>query len=107
MPNDCWNHMTITATADELAALTGLIPGAVPPFGEPILPLSLTADPEVGAMHGRVAFNAGTREDSVIMSTEDWKSAAQPTFAPIAAGYPNPIAPSPAEVMNERGLLNL
>jgi Ala-tRNA(Pro) deacylase len=37
------------ATADELLALTGLVPGAVPPFGEPVLPLPLTADHEVGS----------------------------------------------------------
>src|SRR5512145_3172633 len=29
------------ASAEELLALTGLVPGSVPPFGEPILPLKL------------------------------------------------------------------
>ncbi len=71
------------ASADELLALTGLVPGAVPPFGEPILPLPLTADREVGTLHPRVAFNAGSREDSVIMAAADWRTLAQPTFAAL------------------------
>src|SRR5689334_22808014 len=33
------------ADATELAELTTLVPGSVPPFGEPILPLELVADP--------------------------------------------------------------
>ncbi|HEY0966043.1 MAG TPA: YbaK/EbsC family protein [Opitutaceae bacterium] len=71
------------ATPDELLALTGLVPGAVPPFGEPILALPLTADPEVGTLHPRVAFNAGSREDSVIMAATDWRTLAAPAFASI------------------------
>lgn len=71
------------ATTDELLVLTGLLPGSVPPFGEPVLPFDLTADPDVGGTVGRVAFNAGTREDSVIMSLEDWRRAAAPRFAPL------------------------
>jgi Ala-tRNA(Pro) deacylase len=71
------------ATPDELLALTGLVPGAVPPFGEPILDLPLTADHEVGALHPRVAFNAGSREDSVIMAAADWRRLAAPALAPI------------------------
>jgi Ala-tRNA(Pro) deacylase len=36
------------ATPEELLASTGLVPGSVPPFGHPILPMRLFADPEVG-----------------------------------------------------------
>lgn len=71
------------ATPEELHALTGLVPGAVPPFGEPVLALPLTADHEVGTLHPRVAFNAGSREDSVIMAATDWRRLAAPTFAPL------------------------
>ncbi len=71
------------ATADELLALTGLVPGAVPPFGEPVLPLPLTADHEVGTLHPRVAFNAGSREHSVILDALDWRTLARPAFAAL------------------------
>jgi Ala-tRNA(Pro) deacylase len=66
-----------------LLALTGLVPGAVPPFGEPVLPLPLTADHEVGTLHPRVAFNAGSREHSVILDALAWRTLARPTFAAL------------------------
>lgn len=72
------------ATPDELMALTGLVPGSVPPFGEPILPFELYADEAVGAEHGRVAFNAGSLSHSIVMAAADWWRVAQPkrfTFA--------------------------
>ncbi len=47
------------ATREELAQLTGLVPGSVPPFGQPILPFELYADPSVGLRENKVAFNAG------------------------------------------------
>jgi len=66
------------ATPDELLSATGLVPGSVPPFGEPILPFELWADVAVGAEHGRVAFNAGLLTDSIIVATADWERAARP-----------------------------
>jgi prolyl-tRNA editing enzyme YbaK/EbsC (Cys-tRNA(Pro) deacylase) len=60
------------ATADELRELTGLVPGAVPPFGEPILPLPLYVDASVLA-NQRIAFNAGSLTDSVILSIDDYR----------------------------------
>jgi prolyl-tRNA editing enzyme YbaK/EbsC (Cys-tRNA(Pro) deacylase) len=66
------------ATPDELLALTGLVPGCVPPFGQPILPFELWADIHVGTSHGRVAFNAGSLTHSIIMSTSDWERIAKP-----------------------------
>jgi len=76
------------ATAAELLELTGLVPGSVPPFGEPILPFELYADPSVTA-NERIAFNAGSLEDSIILRVEDWLRAAQPVvfqFAVIPEG---------------------
>jgi Ala-tRNA(Pro) deacylase len=73
------------ATPAELAALTGLIPGEVPPFGEPILPFGLYADPIVGIEYGRVAFNAGSLTTSIIMSTSDWDAVARPVRLAIVA----------------------
>jgi prolyl-tRNA editing enzyme YbaK/EbsC (Cys-tRNA(Pro) deacylase) len=66
------------ATAEELLQLTGLVPGSVPPFGEPVLPLELYADEEVGRRTDRVAFNAGTLTTSLILASADWERAARP-----------------------------
>jgi Ala-tRNA(Pro) deacylase len=66
------------ATSEELLELTGLVPGAVPPFGEPILGFELFADDTVGAEHGRVAFNAGLLTHSMVMARADWEAVAQP-----------------------------
>ena len=66
------------ASPEELLALTGLVPGSVPPFGEPILPFELIADVAIGARYPHVAFNAGSLTDSIIMSAADWDHVAQP-----------------------------
>jgi prolyl-tRNA editing enzyme YbaK/EbsC (Cys-tRNA(Pro) deacylase) len=65
------------ASAEELHELTGLAPGSVPPFGEPVLPFPLHADESVFE-NDRIAFNAGTLTDSVIMSVMDWERIARP-----------------------------
>jgi Ala-tRNA(Pro) deacylase len=65
------------ATADELKELTGLVPGSVPPFGPPILPFELYADTSVTA-NEKIAFNAGSLEDSIILRVADWLRAAHP-----------------------------
>ena len=67
------------ATAEELLNLTGLIPGSVPPFGRPILPFELYVDESVLA-NERIAFNAGSLTDSIIMSTEDYQLVADATL---------------------------
>jgi len=66
------------ATREELSEATGLVPGAVPPFGEPILPFELYADVTVGAAHDKVAFNAGELTVSIVMSASDWERVARP-----------------------------
>jgi prolyl-tRNA editing enzyme YbaK/EbsC (Cys-tRNA(Pro) deacylase) len=66
------------ATPDELRELTGLVPGSLPPFGRPILPFDLYADISVGAERDKVAFNAGSLTDSIVMSAADWQAVAQP-----------------------------
>ena len=66
------------ATVDELYDMVGLVPGAVPPFGEPILPFELYADVTLGVETDKVAFNAGSLTDSIIMSASDWESIAKP-----------------------------
>jgi prolyl-tRNA editing enzyme YbaK/EbsC (Cys-tRNA(Pro) deacylase) len=65
------------ATPEELLAQTGLVPGSVPPFGRPILPFDLHADPSLLA-NERIAFNAGSLTCSIVMSTRDWREIARP-----------------------------
>ena len=65
------------ASPDELMSLTGLVPGSVPPFGRPVLTLPLYADPSVFD-NRRIAFNAGSLEDSLVMATSDYRRVAQP-----------------------------
>ena len=59
------------ASAEELEKLTGLVPGCVPPFGRPILPLELYVDTSI-LQNDRIAFNAGSLTDSIIMRVEDY-----------------------------------
>ena len=72
------------ATPEELAELTGLVPGSVPPFGEPLLPFPLYADPSVFE-NERIAFNAGSLTDSLVMSTGDYRRLAAPVVFAFAA----------------------
>jgi prolyl-tRNA editing enzyme YbaK/EbsC (Cys-tRNA(Pro) deacylase) len=66
------------ATPGELLDMTGLVPGSVPPFGEPVLPFELYADAAIGVVSERVAFNAGSLTHSVIMAAQDWAKLARP-----------------------------
>jgi len=71
------------ASPEELMELTGLVPGSVPPFGAPILSFPLYVDPSVFE-NQRIAFNAGSLTDSIIMPIEDYRRLANPevfTFA--------------------------
>lgn len=65
------------ATPDELMELTGLVPGSVPPFGEPVLDLPLFVDPSI-LQNDRVAFNAGSLTDSIVMDRADYLRVAKP-----------------------------
>lgn len=65
------------ASREELAEMTGLVPGSVPPFGDPVLRFRLYADESVLA-NDKIAFNAGSLTDSVVMQTEDWRRIARP-----------------------------
>ena len=60
------------ATSEELLELTGLVPGSVPPFGQPILPFPLFVDPSVFE-NERVAFNAGSLTDSIVIAVDDYR----------------------------------
>ncbi|MGL4539441.1 MAG: YbaK/EbsC family protein [Candidatus Rhabdochlamydia sp.] len=59
------------ATPEELFELTSLVPGSVPPFGKPILPFDLYIDLSIKDLP-KIAFNAGSLSDSIVIATEDY-----------------------------------
>lgn len=65
------------ATEEELLRMTGLVPGSIPPFGPPILPFDVYVDPSVLA-NDRIAFNAGSLTDSIVMRRADWERLVRP-----------------------------
>ena len=64
------------ATAAELLELTNLVPGSVPPFGRPIFEVDLYVDMAI-LQNEKVAFNAGSLTDSIIMSRADYLKVAE------------------------------
>ena len=65
------------ADPEELERLVGAPPGAVPPFGRPVVDLPLYADPSV-LVPERIAFTAGVREISMRLRGDDWRRVASP-----------------------------
>jgi Ala-tRNA(Pro) deacylase len=65
------------ATPEELKEMTGLVPGSVPPFGEPLAPFPLYADHSVFE-NERIAFNAASLTDSIIMPSGEYRRLAKP-----------------------------
>ena len=72
-----WKRLRF-ATPDELFELTGLVPGCVPPFGPPIFPFELCLDQAV-TQNPRIAFNAGSLTDSIIVALPDYLTVAKPS----------------------------
>ncbi len=71
------------ATADELREMTGLVPGAVPPFGKPVLPFDLYVDTSI-LTNEMIAFNAGSLTDSIFLSVVDYLRVGGPTVFPFS-----------------------
>lgn len=71
------------ASAVELLELTGLVPGSVPPFGDPILPLPLICDDAIRD-NERIAFNAGSLTISFVLQIDDYLRVARPEFMSIS-----------------------
>ncbi len=65
------------ATREELWDMTGLVPGSVPPIGEPLLPFALYADASI-LEQPRIAFNAGLLTRSYVLGIDDWIALARP-----------------------------
>lgn len=80
------------ATPDELMALTGLVPGSVPPFGRPILPLDLHVDESIVA-NDRIAFNAGSLTDSIIMNVDDYLRITRPVIFSFSTDQQEDLRP--------------
>jgi prolyl-tRNA editing enzyme YbaK/EbsC (Cys-tRNA(Pro) deacylase) len=72
------------ATPEELLQLTGLVPGSVPPFGRPVLPFELYVDEALRA-NDRIAFNAGSLTDSIILAMDDYLAVAKPVVFAFSA----------------------
>jgi Ala-tRNA(Pro) deacylase len=70
-------------SADELHALTGLEPGAVPPFGA-LFGLPTFVDARL-LDQPQLAFNAGSRTTSLILVTADYARLAEATIGHFAA----------------------
>lgn len=77
------------ATREELFELTGLVPGSVPPFGQPILPFELFVDPSILA-NEKISFNAGSLEVSIVMAVPDYLRAAAPKVLAFAEAPDEP-----------------
>ena len=67
------------ATREELLELTGLEPGSIPPFGSPIFDMELFVDSSI-TDNERIAFNAGSLTDSIIMKVKDYLRLAVPVI---------------------------
>ena len=65
------------ATREELHALTGLVPGCVPPFGRPLFEVELYVDAHT-AEQPEIAFSAAEHTRSARMATADYLAVAQP-----------------------------
>ncbi|MEX2140016.1 MAG: YbaK/EbsC family protein [Pirellulales bacterium] len=87
------------ATREELQDLTSLVPGAVPPFGEPILPFKLYADVSLANAGTSIAFNAGSLTQSIAMSVPDWQRVSQPTWLEFAETPSPPTSSRPSDLV--------
>ena len=71
------------ATEQEIGELTGGVqPGAVPPFGN-LFGLDVIADPGLFE-NEKIVFNAGDRQFSVAMKSEDYKRIVEPKVCSFA-----------------------
>ncbi len=70
------------ATKEEVAEMTGLTPGSIPPFGS-LFNLSTVCDERL-AENDRINFNAGSHSDSIQMSYDDYLAYESPRIATIA-----------------------
>ncbi|MBC8875422.1 MAG: hypothetical protein H8E44_38850 [Planctomycetes bacterium] len=70
------------ASRDEVLDLTGLAPGAIPPFGS-LFDLPTWCDDRL-AEQARINFNAGDHAISISMAYSDYVAIEQPTIASVS-----------------------
>jgi len=70
------------ATPEEVTELTGLLPGAIPPFGQ-LFGLPTYCDQAI-ADEAKINFNAGDRAISVAMAASDYLAVERPTLGRLA-----------------------
>lgn len=68
--------------AQDPEAITGCVPGSVPPFGS-VLGLQTYCDPRLGE-NETINFNAGSLTDSISMRYYDYVKAEEPTIVSLA-----------------------
>jgi Ala-tRNA(Pro) deacylase len=71
------------ATPEQVKALTGCIPGAVPPFGS-VWGIQTYMDISLRKVGEFIDFNAGLRTDSVHMRQDDYEKVEQPIVSEFA-----------------------
>ncbi|KAF0138565.1 MAG: hypothetical protein FD122_3766, partial [Stygiobacter sp.] len=71
------------ATKEELFELTGLVPGSVPPFGNSLFPFELFVDTSIQE-NEKIAFNAASLTDSIVMHTSDYLSFSNAIIFPFS-----------------------
>jgi Ala-tRNA(Pro) deacylase len=69
------------ASREEVEQLTGLQPGAIPPFGS-LFGLATRCDPALG-LNERINFNAGDHSISIAMTHADYLAVEKPAFAEV------------------------
>jgi Ala-tRNA(Pro) deacylase len=69
------------ATVDEVRELTGLAPGAIPPFGS-LFGLPTVCDPAL-AECAAIYFNAALHDRSIELAFRDWVAVERPRFASL------------------------
>ena len=72
------------ATRDEVAQLTALQPGSIPPFGQ-LFGLATYCDEHLRAQP-RINFNAGNHAISVSMTSADYLAIERPTLGQFSSG---------------------
>lgn len=71
------------ARPEELAAITGIEPGGVPPFGRPLFEAELVADASLEFVC-RVAFGGGHPTVRFALGGDDWRRLATPRWARLS-----------------------
>ncbi len=70
------------ASKDQIRQLTGLAPGAIPPFGS-LFGIGTTCDPRLGQSE-MINFNAGDHCISIALAYEDYLRVERPQLAEVA-----------------------